>query len=358
MTDAAVRPGLLERLAAGPVICAEGYLFEIERRGYLSAGAFVPEAVLDHPEAVAGLHRDFLHAGSDVMLAFTYYAHRERLRVIGKEGVLEEMNRTALRLARAAAGEGAALVAGNLCNSNIYVEGDDLTARDLRAMFDEQVGWAVDEGVDFIVAETISFVGEALLALEAIKASGLPAVINLAIHRDPRTRERLSVAEAGRRLEDAGADAVGLNCARGPASMLPLLGPLCEAVSCHVAALPVAYRTNEREPTFQSLSDPGCACLPEGRPFPTALDPFTCNRYEIAEFAGAARALGVGYLGVCCGASPHHIRSMAEALGRRPAGQQILARHVDACLLRHLRQGARSLQGIRRAPVATAPSAT
>ena len=333
MTDTAVSggPGLLERLAEGPVICAEGYLFELERRGYLTAGPYVPEAVLDHPDAVARLHRDFLRAGSDVMLAFTYYAHREKLRLIGKEGALEEMNRTALRLAREAAEEGGALVAGNVSNSNIFVDGDPESARTVRAMFDEQVGWAVDEGVDFIVAETIAQVGEALLALEAIKRAGLPAVINLAIFRDPHTREGLSPAEAARRLEDAGADVVGLNCVRGPASMLPLLGPVREAVSCHVSALPVAYRTSADEPSFLSLSDPGCACLPEGRPFPTALDPFTCNRYEIAEFARDARALGVGYLGVCCGASPHHIRSMAEALGRRPPASAYspdMARHA------------------------------
>ena len=320
MTDATLAggPGLLERLAAGPVICAEGYLFEIERRGYLSAGAYVPEAVLEHPDTVARLHRDFLHAGSDVMLAFTYYAHREKLRLIGKEDALEEINRTALRLAREAALEGDALVAGNVCNSNIFVDGDPESARTVRAMFDEQVGWAVDEGVDFIVAETISFVSEALLALEAIKAAGMPAVINLAVHREPTTRDGLSLAEAAKRLEDAGADVVGLNCARGPASMLPLLGPICEAVSCHVAALPVAYRTSADEPTFQSLSDPACGCLPDGRPFPIALDPFTVNRYEIEEFTRDAHALGVKYLGVCCGAGPHHIRAVAEALGRRP----------------------------------------
>ena len=86
MADA---PGLLERLDAGPVICAEGYLFELERRGYLQAGAFVPEVVLEHPEVVAQLHRDFVHAGSDVVEAFTYYAHREKLRVIGREHLLE-----------------------------------------------------------------------------------------------------------------------------------------------------------------------------------------------------------------------------------------------------------------------------
>ena len=242
MTDpvAAAAPGLLERLEAGPVICAEGYLFELERAGYVTAGPYVPEAVLEHPDAVIRLHRDFLRAGSDVMLAFTYYAHREKLRLIGKEDGLERMNRTAIRLARVVAQEGGALVAGNVCNSNIFVDGDPESARTVRAMFDEQVGWAADEGVDFIVAETIGYVSEALLALAAIKAAGLPAVINLAIFRDPLTREGLTPAEACKRLEDAGADVVGLNCARGPATMLPLLGAIREAVSCHVAALPVA----------------------------------------------------------------------------------------------------------------------
>ena len=323
--------GLLERLAAGPVICAEGYLFELERAGYLTAGPYVPEVVLEHPDAVIRLHRDFLRAGSDVMLAFTYYAHREKLRLIGKEDEIERMNRVAVRLGRVVAQEGGALVAGNVCNSNIFVDGDAESARTVRAMFDEQVAWAVDEGVDFFVAETISYLGEALLALEAIKATGLPAVINLAIFRDGRTREGLTPAEACKRLEDAGADVVGLNCVRGPATMLPLLGPIREAVSCHVAALPVAYRTSADEPTFLSLSDPGCACLPEGRAFPTGLDNLACNRYEIAEFTREARALGVGYLGVCCGAAPHHIRSMAEAVGRRPSASKYspdMSRHA------------------------------
>src|SRR5216683_2880019 len=99
-TKKSKKSGLLERLAAGPVICAEGYLFEFERRGYLQAGAFVPEIVLEHPDLVAELHREFVHAGSDVVEAFTYYAHREKLRVIGREGELEELNRAALQLAR------------------------------------------------------------------------------------------------------------------------------------------------------------------------------------------------------------------------------------------------------------------
>jgi hypothetical protein len=99
---------LLDRLAQGPVICAEGYLFEFERRGYLQAGAFVPEVVLEHPELVAQLHREFVHAGSDVVEAFTYYAHREKLRLVGKEDALEEINRQALAIAAEVAGPEAA----------------------------------------------------------------------------------------------------------------------------------------------------------------------------------------------------------------------------------------------------------
>ncbi|MCC2665895.1 MAG: homocysteine S-methyltransferase family protein, partial [Geminicoccaceae bacterium] len=154
--------------------------------------------------------------------------------------------------------------------------------------------------------------------------------VTLAMHREGIVREGLPMDEACRRLQDAGADVVGLNCSRGPATMLPAVERIRRAVSCHVAALPVPYRTTPEQPTFQSLRDPGCACLPEGRPFPVALDPFTCNRYEVAEFARAAHALGVRYLGLCCGAGPHHVRALAEALGRRPPASRYspdLARH-------------------------------
>src|SRR5690349_5359966 len=99
MSENGSGPGLLERLQTGPVICAEGYLFEFERRGYLQAGAFVPEVVLEEPGLVEQLHREFVHAGSDVVEAFTYYGHREKLRIIGKEDLLEPLNKTALEIA-------------------------------------------------------------------------------------------------------------------------------------------------------------------------------------------------------------------------------------------------------------------
>lgn len=322
-TAARTEPGLLKRLAKGPVICAEGYVFELERRGYLQAGAFVPVVLAEHPEVVEELHLDFVRAGSDVVQALTYYVHREKLRVIGREKDLLSMNRTALRIAKKVARRTGTLFAGDICNTNIYDPADPKALKEVERIFAEQVGWAADAGVDYIVAETFSWVGEALMALAAIrKYSKVPAVVTYCIHREDNVREGMSPAEACQRLEAAGADVVGLNCHRGPKTIMPLLKQIRERVKCTVAALPVPYRTTSDQPSFMSLTDPCCG---NARAFPTGLDPFVCTRAEIADFGREAYAMGINYLGVCCGAGPHHIRALAEALGRHPESSKYSA---------------------------------
>ena len=322
-------PDLLARLKEGAVICAEGYVFELERRGYLQAGAFVPEVLFDHPEVVEQLHMDFVHAGSDVTEALTYYVHREKLRVIGREKDLVPMNRAALGIAKRVARRTGTLFAGDLCNTNIYDPEDQSSLRQVERIFAEQVGWAVEAGVDYFVAETFSWTGEALMALQAIRRySKVPAVVTLAIHREDITRDAHSPAEACRRLEAAGADVVGLNCHRGPRTMLPLIREIRAAVKCHVAALPVPYRTTPGQPSFMSLTDP---CFGNERAFPVGLDPFMATRQEIFDFGREAFALGIRYLGVCCGAGPHHIRALAESLGRHPPASRFtvdMSRHA------------------------------
>ena len=94
-----MKRGLLERLADGGIVCAQDFLFEMERRGYLSSGEFVPEVALENPEALGTLHRDFQHAGSNIVEAFTYNGHREKMRAINKEHLLEPLNRAALGIA-------------------------------------------------------------------------------------------------------------------------------------------------------------------------------------------------------------------------------------------------------------------
>jgi betaine-homocysteine S-methyltransferase len=307
---------LLSRLKGGAVICAEGYVFELERRGYLQAGSFVPEVLFEHPEVVEQLHMDFVRAGSDVTQALTYYVHREKLRVIGREKDLVPMNRAALGIAKRVARRTGTLFAGDLCNTNIYDPADSKAVKEVERIFDEQVGWAVEAGVDYFVAETLGWVGEALIALRAIRRhSKVPAVITFAMHREEFTREGLTPAQACQQLEAAGADVVGLNCHRGPSTMLPLLKQIRAAVKCPVAGLPVPYRTTPAQPSFMALRDPCCG---DRMAFPDGLDPFMATRSEIFDFGREAFAAGIRYLGVCCGAGPHHIRALAESLGRHP----------------------------------------
>ena len=173
------KENLKERLDKGPVICAEGFLFEIERRGYMSSGEFVPMVSLDHPEVLENLHKEFQHAGSDIVEAFTYNGHREKMRVIGKEELLEPLNRSALKIAKKVAlntpeGMKPNLMAGNISNSNIWKEDDKNAQLEVEKMFSEMVGWAVDEGADMLIGETFYYAEEAFTALKVMKKSGLP----------------------------------------------------------------------------------------------------------------------------------------------------------------------------------------
>ena len=316
---------LATRLAEDGVVCAEGYLFEMERRGYLTAGEFVPEVALENPEALKTLHRDFQHAGSDVIQAFTYNAHREKMRIIDKEDLLESLNRAALKIAKEVAGEIEGdqepnLVAGNISNSNIWNPDDKNSRRQVRKMFEEMIAWSTDEGVDFIIGETFYFAEEAFCALEVIKNAGVPSVITIAPMGENIMRDNWEIVDTCKELEQRGADVVGMNCFRGPATMMPFLKDIRNAVSCHVAALPVPYRTTPKQPTIFNLDDNnGCKVpSPHNRTFPTALDPLYCNRYEIRRFAEEAWKANIRYIGVCCGAAPIHIREVAEAMGRKP----------------------------------------
>ena len=316
-----MKKDLITRLNEGPVLCAEGYLFAMERRGYLSAGAFVPEVVLEHPEVVSQLHREFIRAGSDVVQAFTYYGHREKLRLIGKEELLEPLQKNALQIAKDAREEFKdldLLVCGDVANTNIYDPNDKKSHSECQKMYEEQVAWAKEAGVDFIVAETINWTEEMKIALKAIKEVGLIAVTNFSIKKGDKTREGHTPGEACKMMEDLGADVVGLNCYRGPKMTMKLLPEIRKKVSCHVAALPVPYRTTEEQPGFLNQTDHGCDCIPGGNAFPVALDNFYCNRFEMAEFAKDCEKQKINLIGICCGAEPHHVREMAVALGRKP----------------------------------------
>jgi betaine-homocysteine S-methyltransferase len=299
--------GLLERLARGPVLGDGGYLLELEKRGYVQAGPFTPEVSITNPDALAELHREFLRAGAEVLQALTFYASEEKLATVGLAGRVDDINRAAVRVARSVADEGDALVAGNLSLTWAYDPADSRSADRVRALFDRQLDIQTAEGVDLIIGETFSYIGEALVALERARRTGLPVIITMSFEGvEPRAYEGDTVGEAARRLVDAGADVVGINCLRDPDRTLPLATEMRETTpDAYIATQPVAYRVTDDRPDFTATPE-----------FPFSLEHLTLSRAEMSAYALKARDIGVSYIGSCCGSVANHVRAMAKALGK------------------------------------------
>ena len=305
------KKGILERLKEGPVLGDGGYLLELEKRGWVRAGPFTPEVVLTHPEALRELHVEFREAGAEVLQALTFYASRDKLATVGLENRIEELNRTAVRIAREVAGD-RCLVAGNLSLTWMYEPGSPSATDRVRQTFDEQLAVQVDGGVDFIIGETFSWLGEALIAVERAKKTGLPAMVTICFENKDETAEGTNAADAAKALFDAGADIVGMNCLRPPQHILGSMEQMRKAVPGYLACQPVAYRTPAEKPDFTSLPE-----------FPYALDPLQLTRKEMADYALQARDVGINFIGACCGTVAMHIREMARVLNKLPEDSRI-----------------------------------
>merc|ERR1712203_108879 len=149
------------------------------------------------------------------------------------------------------------------------------------------------------------------------KKVGMPSVINMAIFsksdtgRPDHTREDDPVTECFVKLREAGADVVGLNCFRGPKTTLPLLQKARrEGFEGDLAGLPMVYRTNEDFPTHWCLQGDDPNHFPH-------MEEHLADRNQMAKFALDCADINVNFVGTCCGGGPHHVRAMAEALGRR-----------------------------------------
>jgi len=303
--------GLLDRLARGPVLGDGGYLLELEKRGYVQAGPFTPEVSLTHPDALTQLHREFLQAGAEVLQTLTFYASEDKLATVGLAGKVDDMNRAAVEIARKVASEGDALVAGNLCLTWAYEPDDQTAANHVRRLFDRQLEVQMEAGIDFVIGETFTWLGEALIATERAKKAGLPVITTMAFEKEPRSYEGDSASDCARKLSDAGADVVGVNCLRNPDNSLPLMAEMRSAIAGYLACQPVAYRTPPDKPDFTSLPE-----------FPLALDPLQLPRDEMGEFAIKANEMGVNYIGSCCGSVAAHVKAMAKAIGKLPAEER------------------------------------
>merc|ERR1719242_2204507 len=205
------RGGILDRLAAGPVIGDGGFVFALEKRGFVKAGPWTPEATVEHPDAVRQLHREFLRAGSDVMHAFTYYASEDKLTNRGNEAGrkigCDAINRAAASLAKQVASEGDSLTLGGISQTPSYLEGKGkeavqamllvtvvmlmvtmmvmmmviIVTPTVQAVFKKQIDVFVEEGLDFVLCEYFEHIEETEWAIEECLRSELPVAATMCI---------------------------------------------------------------------------------------------------------------------------------------------------------------------------------
>merc|ERR1719336_1601002 len=200
----APKKGLMQRLKEGPVIGDGGYVFSMEKRGYVKAGPWTPEATVEHPEAVRQLHRDFARCGADVLQTFTFYASEDKLDNRGNYAAkafgVKDINLAACRLARQVSDEFGGLTAGGICQTPTYLSG--LGKEKTKDEFRKQTEVFVEQDVDFIIAEYYEHVEEAVWACEVLQETGKPIVASHQRRgRSPRSLHRgLCGTARGRRI--------------------------------------------------------------------------------------------------------------------------------------------------------------
>ena len=299
-----------------PVLGDGGYLIELERRGYVDSGSgrekvgtgrgsgqFTPEVVVENPDALRELHREFLHAGSRVLQALTFFATREKLSRAGYGRRTEEINVAAVRLAKEVAGD-SALVAGSVSRTQLFEREGRGAAENVRGLFTEQIRLLTDAGVDFLILETFFHLEEMLIALECARASQLPVFAMMSFRPTLRSSsDGHSPEQCAKQMADAGAAAVGANCEQEPSRIVPLVRAMGAAAGVPIAVQPAAFRTTAETPCFTKL-----------RQFPDELETIQVARRDFLEFGRIAAQNAFGYVGGCCGCNAAYIRALAAGI--------------------------------------------
>lgn len=266
---------------------------------------------LTHPAIVESVHRDYLEAGSDIIQTNTFGANRFKLAAQGMDGKLEEINHTAVEIARraiAASGK-KALVAGDIGPLGVRLAPfGRVQLPEARDVFAQQVTSLVNAGVDLIIIETITDLYELVEAVSAVRevADDIPVIASMTYTRDNRTLLGDPPAKVALRLKEAGADVLGVNCSGGPNQILNILKLMLQAVP---------------EGVFSVMPNAGWPEQVEGRiMYPAAPEYF--GKYALSFWEA-----GASIIGGCCGTTPAHIAAMvstfraAENLVRTPIEQ-------------------------------------
>ena len=288
MDGAALRTLLAER----PLLADGGMGTSLIEQGEPIGTCFELLNVGD-PQRIVGIHRSYVHAGSDIVLTNTFGGNRFRLGAHGLAARATELNRAAVALARDA---GARFVAGSMGPLGVRLAPyGRVRPEDAFEAYLEQAAALADGGVDLLVVETQTDLREMEQALAAARA-GAPAhavVVSATFTKDDRTLLGSSPSQVAERLVELGADAIGANCGEGPAQLLRVIRDMRRAAG----DVPLVARPNAGGPTQVG-----------GRFVYPATPEY------LAEHARAFLDEGVSIIGGCCGTGPAHTTAIAEAL--------------------------------------------
>ena len=272
----------------------------LEARGVFTNRCY-DELNLSDPQLILAVHEEYLLAGAEILETNTFGANRFRLSRHGLGARVEEINAAGVRLARQAVERlkekegGEAWVAGAVGPLGVRLEPLGKTGLDeARAAFAEQIGVLRKSGVDLLILETMPALNEAREALEAAKAVApeLPVLVMVTVDDEGECLDGSSAAQAAAWLTEWGADAVGVNCSTGPATVLTAIEEMRSATNLPLGAMPNA----------------GMPRAVDGRNI------YLCSPEYMASFARKAIAAGAQMVGGCCGTTPNHIRAMRQAI--------------------------------------------
>ncbi|MHA0857299.1 bifunctional homocysteine S-methyltransferase/methylenetetrahydrofolate reductase [Paenibacillus sp. CMAA1364] len=254
-------------------------------------GISYEELNLTSPDVIADVHRRYRAAGAQVLESNTFSANYDKLSKYGLEAKVEEINRAGVRIARDAAGSEGYVVGA--VGSIRGGKRTNVSTKELKKYFEQQISILLDEGVDGILLETFYDVEEILIALSRVrKLSNIPVICQFAVEDVARTLDGYTMPEAFQILQQEGADIIGFNCRTGPNGIMRAVETLSGQLTVPVSVFPNA----------------GVADLVDGE------IRYTATPEYFGEMAVRFADMGVRIVGGCCGTTPEHITAISHAL--------------------------------------------
>ena len=285
----------LQTLSSGRILVADGAVgTNFQARG-LTRGTAPEQWLLEAPEKVMQLHRDFIDAGANIILTNTFGATALRLTHAGLEARAAEVNRRAVEIAREAIHGASVFIGGSMGPTGQLLEPyGELSHDAARATYAEQARALADAGVDFLVIETQFALNEAQAAIEGARSvSNLPIVCSFSFDMGAHTMMGLQPAQVAQELTALNIDVIGINCGR--------------SLDENLAGLK-AMRAATDKPLWMKPN----AGLPRMTDDDVAVYDVTSE--AMGEHAVQWIEAGAQIVGGCCGTSPEHLRAIAQAV--------------------------------------------